>query len=65
MTVYCYIDRRVAFEGTRKECRDFVMNQAFTMEDGRRIYRYFEDEDGMHVYDVGALYCTYEDILAA
>ena len=38
-TVYKAYNRRVAFEGTDDECLKWIMDQAFTMDDGRKIYR--------------------------
>ena len=54
-TVYKYPTRRVAFEGTADECWKWIMDQAFTMNDGRKIFRTWE-ENGETVYDVGNVY---------
>lgn len=54
-TVYNYYTRAAAFEGSPTECWDWLMSQAFTMDDGRKIYRSWV-EDGNNVYDVGSLY---------
>lgn len=61
MTVYENWSMRVAHEGSREDCREWIMNQAFTMSDGRKIFRHWE-ADGMYHYDVGCVYCTYQDI---
>ena len=54
-TVYEYYTPRVAFEGTADECWKWIMDQAFTMDDGRKIFRTWE-ENGDTVYDVGNVY---------
>ena len=54
-TVYEYYTHRVAFEGTVDECWKWIMDQAFTMDDGRKIFRTWE-ENGEMVYDVGNVY---------
>ena len=54
-TVYEAYNRRVAFEGTADECWKWIMDQAFTMGDGRKIYRTWQ-ENGDTYYDVGSVY---------
>ena len=54
-TVYKAYNRRVAFEGTADECWKWIMDQAFTMDDGRKIYRTWQ-ENGDTYYDVGTIY---------
>ena len=54
-TVYKAYNRRVAFEGTADECLKWIMDQAFTMDDGRKIYRTWQ-ENGDTYYDVGYVY---------
>lgn len=54
-TVYEYYTRRVVFEGTEKECWNWLMDQAFTTESGFKIYRTW-NENGDQVYDVGNVY---------
>ena len=54
-TVYDAFTRRIVFEGTADECLKWIMDQAFTMDDGRKIFRTWE-ENGEMVYDVGNVY---------
>lgn len=54
-TVYEAFTRRVAFEGTTDECWKWIMDQAFTMDDGRKIFRTWQ-ENGDTYYDVGHVY---------
>jgi hypothetical protein len=55
-TVYSAYDRRVVFEGTAEECREYIMNQAETvMDDGRVICRLWT-MDGDNYWDVGPVF---------
>ncbi len=53
--VYDYYTKKVVFEGTYEQCWDWIMSQAFTFKDGRKIFRSWL-ERGSTVYDVGNLY---------
>lgn len=44
-------NRTVAFEGTEAECTKFILDQCFTLDNGRKIYRTWTDENGDHYYD--------------
>lgn len=54
-TVYEALTRRIVFEGTADECLEWILNQAFTFEDGRKLYRTWQ-ENGDCYYDVGTVY---------
>ena len=54
-TVYDAFTRRIVFEGTVDECLTWIMDQAFTFEDGRKLYRTWQ-ENGDCYYDVGTVY---------
>ena len=54
-TVYDAFTRRIVFEGTVDECLKWIMDQAFTFEDGRKLYRTWQ-ENGDCYYDVGTVY---------
>lgn len=55
-TVYSAYDRRVVFEGTAEECREYIMNQAETvLSDGRVIFRQWT-MDGDTYWDVGPVF---------
>lgn len=54
-TVYEAWTKRVAFKGTADECWKWIMDQAFTMDDGRKIFRTWQENDDCY-YDVGAVY---------
>lgn len=53
--VYEALTRRIVFEGTTDECLKWIMDQAFTFEDGRKFYRTWQ-ENGDCYYDVGTVY---------
>ena len=44
-------NKTVAFEGTEAECTKFILDQSFTLDNGRKIYRTWTDENGDHYYD--------------
>jgi hypothetical protein len=55
-TVYSAYDRRVVFEGTAEECREYIMSQAETvLDDGRVICRLWT-MDGDNYWDVGPVF---------
>jgi hypothetical protein len=55
-TVYSAFDRRVVFEGTAEECREYIMSQAETvLDDGRVICRLWK-MDGDNYWDVGPVF---------
>ena len=55
-TVYSAFDRRVVFEGTAEECREYIMSQAETkLSDGRVICRLWT-MDGDNYWDVGPVF---------
>lgn len=55
-TVYSAFDRRVVFEGTAEECRDYIFSQAETkLSDGRIIFRQWK-MDGDNYWDVGPVF---------
>jgi hypothetical protein len=55
-TVYSAFDRRVVFEGTAEECREYIMSQAETvLDDGRVICRLWT-VDGDNYWDVGPVF---------
>lgn len=61
-TVYVvlkYFNDDEVFRGTEDECKKWILNQAFTMSNGRKIFRTWNEFDG-EVYDVGNVYLLVE-----
>lgn len=61
MVVYSYYSNESVFEGTKEEVRNWIMDQAFELSNGKRLFRSW-NEAGKYVYDVEILYYTTEDI---
>ena len=53
--VYRFYNNEPIFSGTEEECWQWILDQAYTMSDGRKIYRTLKI-GGHTCYDVGALY---------
>lgn len=62
VVVYNSYNNQVAFRGDLKACKDWVFNQAFKFEDGRRFFRHWEI-DNRFFYDVGSVYYTFEKLI--
>lgn len=54
-TVYNYFTHKPVFSGTAAECKDWILSQAYTMKNGCKIFRTWE-EQGSTMYDVGQVY---------
>ena len=55
-TVYLAYDRRVVFEGTAEECREYIFSQAETvLSNGKIIYRQWT-MNGDTYWDVGPVF---------
>lgn len=52
-TIYRFPTRQVVFEGTYQECWDWMMAQAFQLDNGNRLFRSWVDELGDTYFDVG------------
>ena len=47
------------YNRTEAECTKFILDQCFTLDDGKKIYRTWVDEDGDHYYDAGTYVFIY------
>ena len=61
MVAYSYYSNEPVFEGTKEEVRNWIMDQAFELDNGKRLFRSW-NEAVKYVYDVEILYYTTEDI---
>ena len=63
MKVYQLYGNQLVFEGTKADCKRYIMEGAFEMSDGHCIFRRWKTEDGKYCYDTDNVYYTFEDIL--
>ena len=50
MKVYQLYGNQLVFEGTKSDCKRYIMEGAFEMPDGRCIFRRWKTEDGKCFY---------------